>query len=233
MGLGLVTLVGTARADQIITAASFSGIIGQAAGLQYFDPTLGTLDSVNVQISGVLQATVQGSGPCTELGCTVAPYSVQISQNFSSEIAGQFFSFGTPAQLLVQGVGSVENFTPVAAAFSYSFSFTSFSDLSGSAPANASGVLVPPLFVTGTRAGFLTPAFPLNDVIDVSTNLISLGGASSVIGLESGGSIFVTYNYTPTQPVSGVSESSAWVSLGGFLFLLFPSVRRSSLLRTS
>jgi hypothetical protein len=224
-GLGLAMMVKPACADQIVTTTSFSGPFGQAAGLQYFDPALGTLDSVDVQISGLLKATVQGLGPCTQFGCSVAPYAVQITQNFSSQPGNQFFSFGSPAQLQLQGVGSVEDFTPLATAFSYSFTFTDLSDLAGIVSASASGVVAPPIFVTGTRGGFLTPTNPIG-VIDVNTNVLFLGGASQVLGLESDGNITITYNYTPAQPVSGVPESAAWAPLGGFLVALLAGVRR-------
>ncbi len=119
-----------AGADELFTTASFSGPVGQATGLNYFDPSLGTLDSVNVQINGELQGVVVTAGAGCSPVCVPAPYNVQVDQTFSG-LGGQFFSFDTPAQFDFTGAGTIGEAFPLDTAFSYSFNFTSTTDLIG------------------------------------------------------------------------------------------------------
>lgn len=225
LALTLAVIATTARADQVTSTAAFSGLIGQATGLQYFDPTLGTLDSVNVQITGTLQGQVEGGGPCNP-ACEPAPYVVMVNQDFSSFLPGQFFSFSTPAQFVFNGAGSVADFIPITTAFSYSFDFTNLTDFVGSASVGSTGPQAAPGFVSGTRAGFLTPAIPVPDIIDVTTTVASSPGAANVLGLESDGAILITYNYTAAASSSAVPEPTVWAGIGSILLLALGGVRR-------
>ena len=222
--LGLAAIANTARADQLITSAAFSGPIGQATGLQYFDPTLGTLNSVDVQIFGTLKGQIEGGGSC-DPACVPTPYAVVVNQDFSSFLLGQFFSFSTPAEFIFTGSGSIADLIPILTDFTYSFDFTNGTDLVGSASVGSSGGQTPPSLVNGTRGGFLTPAIPVNDIIDVSTTVASSPGATQVIGLESDGTIMVTYNYTPNAPAGAVPEAPEWTGVGGLLLLAVCSLR--------
>ena len=56
--LAVLVVSGSAHADSFVTAASFNGTTYDYQ-FQAFDTSLGTLNSVSVQINGLLQATFQ------------------------------------------------------------------------------------------------------------------------------------------------------------------------------
>ena len=206
-----------AGADELFTTASFSGPVGQATGLNYFDPSLGTLDSVNVQINGELQGVVVTAGAGCSPVCVPAPYNVQVDQTFSG-LGGQFFSFDTPAQFDFTGAGTIGEAFPLDTAFSYSFNFTSTTDLIGFTVPSFTGASVPPIDIVGSRSDFLTPLISLKEV-DVASSLALASGVLDVEGLESDGSILITYSYTPAA--AAVPEPGMLIPLVGFLLVFF------------
>ena len=211
-------LVKPARADVITTTAGFSGLLGIAPGIQHFDPSLGTLDSINVSILGTLSGDIAASGPCDPTnGCVAIPYDVFVDQSFFG-VAGQFFSFSSPARFQSTGQGVIGQVFPIATVFSYSFTFDNITDLFGGLTfPTFSGPITPPIFISGQRNDFLTPINPING-IDFLTTLVSDAGALSVTGLKSDGSISITYNFTPAP--APVPEPASLVLLGSVLTML-------------
>lgn len=219
LSLCFVAALQTAQADTLITTTTFSGPFAPATGLQYFDPSLGTLNSVNVSITGTVTGQIAASGPCDPNGCTPLPYLVTVDQTFQG-IAGQFFSSAAPAEFQYTGSGFIGEVFPIFTSFGYSFDFNTFTDVTGQAiPAGISGPLGAPV-ITGHLQDFLTPLAQLHEV-DVLTTLGTNLGTLTTVGIQSNGSIVITYVYTPTPPQpAGVPESGTLAPLGGLALAL-------------
>jgi hypothetical protein len=219
----LLLSAATHAAGAVITSSSaFSGTSSDAIGVTPFDPALGTLDSVNVRIDGVLDVRGQTSpnlgGP---LGAPL-PYSflITIRQDFSG-VSNRFFDFFSDAVFTINTValGGGEPFSnPVF--FSYGFTFTSATDLLGFAVPSftasgpsASGI-PPPGGVGGTRAGFVLDGSGVNEVHLVQSWSVTSTGPPVILNpVEAGGAITFQYNYTPAQ-AGAVDEPGTLALLG-------------------
>jgi len=194
-----------------ITTSSFSISQTGLINLTPFDSALGTLDSVNVSISG--QLTVTGSTTPFFVGSPPVPqpypYQINLTQDFDG-LGGQFFAFDNPALFVLQGtaLGAGEPFQLVRP-FSYGFTFDATTDLAGVVSPSFSGLAVPPI-ISGTRADFLRT--------NSGANLIVLSHIATPVGpivpllATSSGVLIVQYNYTPAQ--APVSEPGALALLG-------------------
>ena len=111
---GLGTAPTPVSADLILQAHSFDvGVGPDLVGVQPFDPALGTLDRVLVDIQGVLQVT----------GTALSPtFSVGVSQDFMG-LAGKYFDFSSSAQLLLTGSGPPGEPVALVTPFGYTFQF--------------------------------------------------------------------------------------------------------------
>lgn len=218
LSLCSVAALQTARADILVTSSGFSGPFAPATGLQYFDPALGTLNSVNVSITGTLTGQILASGPCDPGACGGVPYLVAVDQTFQGP-AGQFFSSAAPAVFQYTGSGIIGETFPIATSFAYSFDFNNITDLIGQAtPSGIAGPLTAPI-ITGHLQDFLTPLAPLHEV-DVLTTLATNLGTLATLNVQSTGTIAITYDYTPTPPQpAGVPETGTLAPLGGLLLV--------------
>ena len=242
--LGLLILAvsvvsGSAHADSLVTAASFSGITNNYQ-FQAFDTSLGTLNSVSVHINGLLQATFETqvvlattpTGPQP----VPLPYTIEIDQSFASALGG-FSSLG-PGRYFFNGQSDgTGDPIVVAVPFFYGFTFDSVSQLTGSAPpSTVDGPSVPPTVFNGDLSSFENV---LGGQIMGVTNL-SLGPDIGTLGpeeLTQSGSITVIFDYTPTavNPPPGnptpVPEPSSFMLLSTGAVGLLEPIRRQLLRR--
>ena len=174
-------------AGLILQTHSFDVGVGvDMVGVQPFDPALGTLDRVLVDIQGVLEVK----------GIALSPtFSVGVSQNFMG-LAGKYFNFTNDAQLLVTGTGLPGEPVALVTSFRYTFQFNEVTDQFGfTVPAVEGPFLVFPSSIDGTRADFLRTSFPLDEIDVVQAPTLMAG--IQLTTLESQGSLEITYVYTP------------------------------------
>lgn len=228
----LAATAGSADASLIaITSGSIGATPTSLAHYDEFDTTLGTLDQVDVMIAGSLTVTVVTAPcPCGAFG-TALPYtySIQVNQDFFPGATGRGFDFATPAvfQFFGTATGAGETVMFVAPMV-YSFSFTETSDLIGFTTGSFSGPVVPPAFVSGTRADFLPSSpltaglFSIETIISHTTIQTSGLPFPSIIPIASG-SILVTYHYTP---FAEIPEPGGLALLASGFILLAGAMRR-------
>jgi len=218
-----------AKADLIsITSFGFAAN-GDVISITPFDPALGTLDRVNVSVSGTFD--VLTLPPANIVQATPIPYSFTISasQSFAPLFAGRGFdttlapSFIQPGNLAL-GLGGVQ---PVAIPFDDSFTFTAASDLVGFTATTAGGL------ISGRRSGFLPsispPGLPIEEVITESAMFVSGELPVQVVNVTPAGAGFITYAYTPATAL----PEPASVGTFGFGIVLLLASRRSRHTRRS
>ena len=191
-----VLAVRPASADLITQTRTFT--VSHSPGLSLtsfdeFDPALGTLDSVTVQINGALGASVLLPGPSG-----VTP----IVDFETLRLTGRGFAFGSG------GLGARFFFPatfPFVANFSLGFTANELSDVTGIVSPNvgASGAtLQPPPTIAARRDDFIeniiTPG--------IQEEFLFLPvGFTPDSGFTGGGLISLTYDFTPFE-TSGVPE---------------------------
>lgn len=193
-----------AFADNLIQVQGFN-FSGQSTLLEIkpFDPSLGTLDSVNVTITGAITGVIITlpnfvPDPFGNLFPLPQPYSVTITQNFT----GGPFTFFLPAQATLSGTstGTGDNI-PITLPFNYGFTFDQFSNLTGFATGSGSisGGTSPGL-IDGTLNGWESsiPLLLFENTLVLEQQ--SFGVSPSVPPIEQGG-LIVQYSYE-TPPVS-------------------------------
>lgn len=212
LSVALVALLGVPAASaltlQQAVGDSFSGSF-DTVGFASFDPTLGTLDRVDIAINGslVLQGPTQTSFIQTQAGPVPQPVALAatVSQDFFRiGIGNRGFEFGLPAQFFFNGLATGAGEPAILSRpFSYSFAFTDFTDLLGFAIPSFTGANQPPTTVNGQRDDFLDLAPPLDALsidIAVQTMIEQLTGFAGAT-VNANGSILMTYTYT-TPPVA-------------------------------
>lgn len=204
---------------QQIVIDSFSGI-ADTVSFASFDPALGTLEKVQVQINGSL--ALQGPSQLNLVSGPGGPAPLPIgviasaTQNFSPiGIGGRGFEFSTPARFAfnITATGNGEQVI-FSTPFSYDFTFDAIFDLVGFVIPDFSGATIPPVSVIGTRDDFLDLAPPLDGEpiqILVQTQIENLTGFAFA-NLTVGGSVQVTYTYK--TPVVDVAEPTALALFG-------------------
>ena len=222
---------GRAAADSTFQIVGFVSGPDGFIGLTPFDPSLGTLTSVDVSIQGQLSATLQTfQNPCAPAGVCPLPYLAAIDQNFFG-LAGRYFTFGSNAEFQFTGLASgAGESLPLIETYTYNFTFNSFTDLVGFAVLNPSfggpaSLFLPPITVNGTVSGFQQSIIPINEVDEVVSPGATAGGV--LTGLTDAGSISITYNYTPPPPPTVPEPSSLLLLVCGLPAVFF----RSRLLR--
>jgi len=188
-----------ATADlSVATQTNFGPGVFNSMSIQPFDPALGTLNSVNVTLDGQVTASATAF-PCGLQGSDGCPFTLTLDQNFFG-ISPAFFSFGTDAQFVFDGIGIDASFIQ---SYSYTFTFDAFTDniLNGFTFPNFSplGVgnaaqIIPPADINGTRASFLPTLVGLNEIDDL---LIATPSAATVQNYNDAGTLNIQYNYTP------------------------------------
>jgi hypothetical protein len=171
-----------------VIAQALSFDVGAGAGIigvQPFDPALGTLDAVGVDIKGVLEVR----------GIALTPtFSVGVSQNFMG-LAGKYFRFSDDAQLLLAGSGLPGDPVALFTSFRYTFQFNEVTDLSGFTVPSVEGPFIVVPSIDGTRADFLKTPLPLDEIDVVQAPTLIAG--IQLTSVESHGSLEITYLYTP------------------------------------
>lgn len=181
-----------AAADQIVQIHAFDTTSTGGAGLDFlgiqpFDPAMGTLDVVGVSIIGSLTVTGTAAG---------GPFTVRVSQDFFG-LAGKFFDFSSPAQLLVIGSGVAGQPATAVATFSYSFQFNQATDLFGFTVPTVGGLFGFVPTIGGTRANFLTTVLPINEIDVVQLFELPLTSGITPLTHQSQGALTITYDFTP------------------------------------
>lgn len=222
--LALVVFTGFGSMPQPASAASIQITVdsfdGTADTLAFtpFDPALGTLNQVNVSITGVL--TVQGLTAINLIGGPApipapVPYLVLIDHTFF-QLAGRGFGFASPALFSVSGIGSgAGELAGAAIPFSFGFTLTSLTDLTGFAFPTFSGPALPPTSVIGQRQDFVELPPPLDGLpvqVGTQTSIQSATGFTPTF-LDASGAVVVTYDYTPAA-VAAVPEPGSLALLG-------------------
>jgi hypothetical protein len=216
--LGLAT---PAHADSILVGGTIAGSgsptgMFDIIGVPFFNPTLGTLNRVDVDIRGTLAVDVLTfvNGYPVPGGFIFTPYGFfgQITQDFHG-LGTTFFHFSPPATFdftrIASGAGETIR---VEFPFVYDFAFTAFTDVAGFAvnsAASGRGEMA-----AGQRAGFLPTPFGVHE-IDLLQTAIA-GPYVSPLVTSAQGSIFITYDYTPTA-APPVPEPASLVLLGSGL----------------
>jgi MYXO-CTERM domain-containing protein len=216
--LAVALLHGQAEASLVqIQTRAFSGST-VPIGVAPFNPTQGTLESVSVSINGLL--SVSGIAPALLIPEPVPvfqpyTYRVQVDQDFSG-LGGYFFDFGTPARFFLDGLtsGTGEVFA-LSRPFSYGFTFTATTDLSGFAIPSSSGPDQPPAQVNGLRGDFLEALASPNQILltHEAIGVPLTGPTPTVTSWISAGGMIIEYRYTPA-PVVSVPEPGMLALLG-------------------
>jgi uncharacterized protein (TIGR03382 family) len=207
-----------AHAGIIIRADGFStgGAASAFLELPGFDPELGTLQSVHVDISGVLSFNVW-----LQPGQTVFP----IVQFDAFGLTGAGFAFsGSGARFMFDPVFNeppppepgVTEVIPFVTSFTLDFTATVLTDFAGAvfAHVNASGAsLVPPPVVDANLSDFSPNPLPLG-ILETLT--FSPLGFTPVGGLNAAGVVILTYDYVDLHANPGTAISAP-PSLGMFV----------------
>ena len=218
-----------AAADSFEIETAGLGALGGPSFLTPFDPTLGTLTSVDVSIIGAVtadiltQVTIGGPGVFIP-----TPFSVGLDQSFQGTGGFTFFQPGT---FVFNGVGSGEGeVQTLVQPFDYEFTFNSLSNLTGFTDVGALGPLIPPIWADGNFASFTKNFLPFIDELEIlqpSTTFPSVGG--TIIDWSNQGGIKVTYNYTPAS--SPVDEPTTLLLMATGLVCLAALLRRTATAR--
>jgi len=220
--LSLLLLPGFASADTTLVSAALPATSG-VISLQPFNANHGTLDSVEVTITGTITALV-----ATQLniepvsGATIpVPFSVSADQSFQGLPPGSFFTwFAQDSTFTFNGVGSgAGEVVPMTNTFLYTFHFDGNTDLSGLTAISSTGPTIGPGIAEGTLAGFTSTYSPvmLEQMTMMPGAIPSIGG--QLLNTTVAGSILVEYDYTPDQtpPPTPASEPGTLMLLGSGL----------------
>jgi hypothetical protein len=209
----------TARASRAdgTTEVSLVSFVGQSysgttnvISIPSFDPSQGTLDSVNVTIQGTFTDTIDTIPTITPDGPIPEPFQVELSQNLQG-----FMSFFAPTNIYIDGFTTGLG-TPIEVVGQYIYTFTvdPTTDLIGAVPMSATvNVTAGPASVTtdpiplaqGTLSDFQSPipgvSIPLFGV--EGTTVTAQGGTAFAEPPTDTGAVLVEYNYTTSIPDTG------------------------------
>jgi uncharacterized protein (TIGR03382 family) len=218
MGAVLAGTIGSAHAAIIIQTESFSTGGAPSTFIEFpgFDPDLGTLQSVHVEIFGNLFFNVS-----LLPGQTVFP----VVQFDAFGLTGAGFTFsGSGARFMFDPVYNkpppppepgVTEVIPLATSFTLDFTATILTDFTGViAHVNASGAsLVPPPVVDAHLSDFSPNPLPLG-ILETLT--FSPLGFTPMSGLNAAGVVMLTYDYVDLHANPGTAISAP-PSLGMFV----------------
>ncbi len=205
----------SANAALLVRSADFSppGTAAPQVAFQAFDPSLGTLNSVELVLSGTITATFPTPALADPQGAPV-PYdfSATVTQSFVGLGGLSGFGFGAPAQFQLSGLvasGEAGGVVSVPLIFSYTMRFTELSNVTGfGSLASFSGPTVPPPRVGGTLQMFIAGPDTATPLIigQTATPPIGLGEIGRIIGSSvMSGAASLTFDYSaaapPPQPI--------------------------------
>ena len=184
-----------AQAAEIFRTDTFNvlGTPGIAnLGFAGFDPALGSLDRVEVSLSGSLNFAI----------LMPAFASLQPLVDFTVfGIGGKGFSFaGTPAQFIfapLQNPTEAPALVPQTEFFSLDFRLTELTDLAGFAPLTITGTpapVLPPGSIDAQRDNFISDFGLLETLTFTPIDFVPIGGFSG------SGSIWATFEFTRATP---------------------------------
>ena len=211
----MVLIVGggsKANALSFFSTSEFEGI-SEFMGVTPFDPELGTLEEVNVSISGTLYVFLL----CEPvLGQVEIPYSATLKQDFFSPV-DNYFDFNNPALYNFGGTNDTQSFVDVdfTTPFSYNFSFNEGTDLVGSAIPLFTGPYTPPENISGLRSDFIESNILINQIdylLEWESYVLC-----EPINTYSEGSMIIEYVYEPTPIPEPVPEPGTMLLLGSGL----------------
>jgi hypothetical protein len=170
-------------------------------GVPFFNPALGTLNRVDVDIRGTLAVDIltfpNGAIVGGVLIPIASPFVGQVTQDFDG-LGNTFFDFSPAASFDFTGIASgLGETVHVEIPFVYDFAFTAVTDLAGFAvnsAASGHGEVA-----GGTRAGFLPAPFGIHEIDLLQTAVASAGVTPLITSAD--GAIFITYDYTAAAPV--------------------------------
>jgi len=214
-----------AHADLIkITSGNFAA---NTAFFDSFDKSLGTLDSVDVTLNGLLSLALLPSTNLVPAGNSVVPVPYAVTGQVIESFQGSAFDSSPPGNILsVTGLadgagGPINVFAPI----NLDFHFDATTDISGFT-SSGSGFLF-----TGHRSDFALGPFAIPLIETSVANFINttfLPVQMFTSDLE--GAIIVQYNYTPPPPnPTSVAEPSVIALLGIGLCIL--AIRRRKTFR--
>lgn len=229
---GLTFLIMPASASDLSETQAIdlgtNSVAGSILPVTPFDPSLGTLDRVDVQIDGTAVMTVgtlPNLLPCGPAICpTPEPFSIELDAGFNG-LASRFFSFSSPAKYI--GTGATDGLgTPQVLTLPYTmdFSFTSATDLLGLTVPKITGWQVPPI-VDGKLADFETFVgrfYELQDSFQFSSMALN---AAYPLSFSNDGTMQITYQYAPPAPPR-VPEPASLLLLGSGALALICTARR-------
>lgn len=206
-----------------------------------FNTALGTLNSIDVSISGTLaisgttaanQLPVAGGAPNN------VPYTfvVQATQDFDG-LGGEIFHFnsnGTFTSDPQLATGVPAGFT-VTSLLGYSFTLNAATDLAGlvtPSVSSSTGSLIPPISgATGLRSDFSGTLVNMLNLVQTASLFSTTGPAPVVSGVTFDGLLQIDYHYTPVAPPADVvpePASLALTAVGGVIAAAVARRRRSS-----
>lgn len=223
LALAAIAVATPSSAATITFNQPFSGSGAVAAalvGFPEFQPALGTVDEIGIEIVGTLALTT-----------LLAPQQSIVPQiGFDAFGAGgRGFGFaGDGARFLLPGAtnpSAIPELRTLVTTFTLAFKLDALSDLTGVVvPSTSStlGTLIPPVSVEARRSDFIQGLVS----IGVNETLVFTPIGFVATTLDIGGAITVTYTYTPAGGPNAVPAPGAVALLAALPLLLLRRRRR-------
>jgi hypothetical protein len=221
LGVWMLLLPSLAAADSTFVSVGLPVASGPIL-VPTFNTSLGTLNSVEVTITGEITVEVQTQLVIGPSGTPIpTPFGIGVDQNFGGG-SGAPFNFQNPGSFYFTGVGSglgeVQNLSQY---FNYTFQFNQTTDVPGLTSVSSIGPSIPPGIAFGTTSGFASPILPfVNEIVTVlPSSFLPTYGATFLIATEQG-DVQIEYDYTPPAPPSNMPEPATLTLLGSGLLAL-------------